>query len=105
MAAPRSGHRTVVTPDRYAEVLRHLRHVVADLDAGDRLPAERELAGTLGIGRAALRRVLGDLAADGLVETRHQSGTYVMAASSCVRALGGRGRREGPVREHPPAHL
>ena len=50
---------------------------MADLREGDRLPAERILAKSLGIGRAAVRYGLSDLVASGLIETRAQSGSYV----------------------------
>jgi GntR family transcriptional repressor for pyruvate dehydrogenase complex len=47
------------------------------LEAGARLPAERELATTLGINRLTLRAALGRLEAMGLVATKHGAGTVV----------------------------
>ncbi|NDY91343.1 FadR/GntR family transcriptional regulator [Ideonella livida] len=44
---------------------------------GERLPAEREWAQTLGVSRGALREALGQLAERGLVQRRHGSGTWV----------------------------
>ena len=44
---------------------------------GDRLPGERELAATLGVGRTALRPVVEKLIAEGALERRAQSGTYL----------------------------
>jgi DNA-binding LacI/PurR family transcriptional regulator len=44
---------------------------------GDRLPGERELAASLGIGRMALRPALDALEAEGVVERRPQSGTFL----------------------------
>ncbi|BBE72320.1 GntR family transcriptional regulator [Oharaeibacter diazotrophicus] len=47
------------------------------LRPGDRLPSERELARALDVSRPILREALDDLAARGLVESRHGGGTYV----------------------------
>src|SRR5215831_10175038 len=47
------------------------------LKPGDRLPAERELAKRLGISRASLRHGLRFLAAIGVLNSRHGSGTYI----------------------------
>ncbi len=42
------------------------------------LPSEREMAERLGVSRSTLRSCLKDLAEDGLVQTRHGSGTVVV---------------------------
>jgi GntR family transcriptional repressor for pyruvate dehydrogenase complex len=47
------------------------------LKAGDRLPAERELALELGVSRPSLRVGLQALAAKGMLVTRHGGGTFV----------------------------
>src|SRR4051794_1405788 len=47
------------------------------LQAGDRLPPERELATTMGVSRSSLREALRALAMLGLTEMRHGAGTYV----------------------------
>jgi DNA-binding transcriptional regulator YhcF (GntR family) len=47
------------------------------LGPGDRLPPLRELAEELGVNPNTLRAVYARLEADGLIETRHGSGTYV----------------------------
>ncbi len=47
------------------------------LSPGDRLPPLRELADELAVNVNTLRAVYGRLEADGLIETRHGSGTYV----------------------------
>ena len=49
------------------------------LSVGDRLPGERELAATLGIGRAALRSALEQLELEGIVRRQPQSGTFLIA--------------------------
>src|SRR3954453_10984184 len=47
------------------------------LRAGDRLPPLRELAVEVGVNANTLRAAYAKLEADGLIETRHGSGTYV----------------------------
>ena len=47
------------------------------LRVGDRVPAERELARQLGVGRPLLREVVRSLTMLGLLKTRHGSGTYI----------------------------
>jgi GntR family transcriptional repressor for pyruvate dehydrogenase complex len=49
------------------------------LGANTRLPAERELALSLGVNRLTLRAALGRLEATGLVVTKHGAGTMVTA--------------------------
>lgn len=48
-----------------------------ELGAGERLPPERELAGTLGVTRLTLRSALAQLTGTGLLTARQGSGTYV----------------------------
>src|SRR3546814_18236221 len=64
--------------DRYQSTLEKLRHMLEgwSRDNGGRLPAERELADQLGVGRRVLRRALGALEADGLISRRQGSGTF-----------------------------
>jgi DNA-binding FadR family transcriptional regulator len=79
---------------RYEQIADHL---VADLCAGrlvpgSRLPAERELAQQLGVGRASVREALGWLALHELIETRPGAGSYVAEdALERVATLGGVG--------------
>ncbi len=47
------------------------------LKAGDRLPAERELALELGVSRPSLREAIQKLASKGLLYSRHGGGTFV----------------------------
>ena len=49
----------------------------ANLDLGDRLPAERELMATLGIGRSSVREAVSQLQAHGVLEAHIGSGTYI----------------------------
>lgn len=65
---------------RYQQIADHL---VDDIRAGrllpgERLPAERELAQKLGVGRASVREALGFLQLHDLVETRRGAGSYVV---------------------------
>lgn len=52
------------------------------LKPGDRLPAERALAGELGVGRSAVREAISVLEMLGIVETRGGSGTYLRSQTS-----------------------
>lgn len=52
------------------------------LGPGERLPAERELAASLGVGRATLREAIGALNNEGLLTTRPNSGTYVTGVAT-----------------------
>lgn len=62
------------------QVLNHLRELIQQgkLKPGERLPAERELAELLQVSRPTLRAGLRSLAAMGVLESRHGSGTYVV---------------------------
>lgn len=50
----------------------------ANLRAGDRLPAERELMSALAVGRSTIREVIRHFQALGVMETRKGSGTYLL---------------------------
>ncbi|WP_181705965.1 FCD domain-containing protein [Chthonobacter rhizosphaerae] len=69
------------------------------LRAGDRLPAERELAKSLDVSRPILRDALADLEARGLLVTRHGGGTFVADVTGEVF----REPIVGLVRDHPKA--
>ena len=59
--------------------LTRIRQLVGGgLAAGTRLPTERELAAAIGVGRAAVRRALEALEAEGLVWRRQGKGTFVV---------------------------
>jgi len=61
------------------QVITHIRDRIArrELRPGDRLPPERELATQLGVSRPTVRAGLRALAAMGVIESRHGSGTYI----------------------------
>src|SRR5262252_10357989 len=83
----RIARSTVV--DAVAERIRN-EILAGRLEAGSRLPSERELALALGINRLTLRAALGRLEALGLVSTRHGAGTVVTSwrESASLDALG-----------------
>ncbi len=58
-----------------------LRHMIASgrLGAGERFPPEGDLCDELGVSRGSLREAVRMLAALGVIESRHGSGTYVSA--------------------------
>lgn len=60
-------------------VVSHVRELIerGDLKPGARLPAERELALRIGVSRPSVRAGLQALAAMGVVQSRHGSGTYI----------------------------
>jgi len=52
--------------------------------AGQRLPTERALAARYGLGRSAVRRVLGELREQGLIRQAVGSGTYATAEAAAL---------------------
>jgi GntR family transcriptional regulator, transcriptional repressor for pyruvate dehydrogenase complex len=65
--------------DSTEQVIAHVRELIArgELRPGDRLPAERDLAVQLGVSRPTIRAGLRALAAMGVIQSRHGSGTYI----------------------------
>src|SRR6478672_6683586 len=61
------------------QVVAHVRGLIerGSLRPGDRLPAERDLALQIGVSRPTVRAGLRALAAMGVVQSRHGSGTYI----------------------------
>src|ERR1039457_4313295 len=74
-----------------AQIVAQLRAALADgqLAAGDRLPSTRGLAGSLGVSRTVIPTAYAQLFAEGWLESRHGSGTYVAtgATAPIPRAL------------------
>ncbi len=60
-------------------VVLHLEQLIlsGQLKPGDRLPAERELADQVGVSRPSVRAGLRSLAALGVLESRHGTGTFI----------------------------
>ena len=61
------------------QVVSYVRGLIerGQLRRGDRLPAERDLATHIGVSRPTVRAGLRALAAMGVVQSRHGSGTYI----------------------------
>ena len=62
---------------RHLPVRAALDRLIGGAEAGTRLPAERVLADRLGVGRAAVRHEFADLAHEGRIVVRAQSGSYI----------------------------
>lgn len=57
---------------------RLLSHIVqSELEPGDRLPSERELAARLGVSRTTVRQAIVQLRVEGLLDVRHGGGTFL----------------------------
>jgi DNA-binding GntR family transcriptional regulator len=74
----RSSETTCCDP-RYADVAKRLRSRIGqgDLQVGDRLPGEHELASAYCVTRNTVRRALAELVADGLIETVKGRGSFI----------------------------
>ena len=92
--------RTVRAGNGFEEALEQILQIVrlGLVPAGERLPAERELAERLGISRVALREVLKVLAEQGIVESRRgrYGGTFVLPYGAAAGGAGG--AAGGPLR-------
>ena len=76
------GQTTFKPLQRYEQIAERLADDIRSgaLVPGERLPSERELARTLEVSRASVREALASLALQGVVETRHGAGTFVVGA-------------------------
>jgi GntR family transcriptional regulator len=70
-------HQSERPAGKYPFVRDRLMDILEDLSPGDSLPPERSLSETLDVSRMTLRRVLADLAREGLVTRQHGRGTFV----------------------------
>lgn len=73
--------QTVASSRLYRQIAEQLRGLIAggEFAAGQRLPAERDLARQLGVSRPSVREALIALEVEGWVEVRIGSGIYVQA--------------------------
>lgn len=67
-------------PQLYELVADRLKSLILDgtYPPGARLPAERYLASSLGVGRATVREAIAELVNQGVIQTRRNSGSYVL---------------------------
>jgi GntR family transcriptional regulator len=72
---------------RYEEIARHLRTLVADARAGDRLPSDAELCEQFSVSRMTARHAVEVLANENLIVRKRGQGTFV-AARRVPRLLG-----------------
>ena len=71
------------------------------LDAGERLPASRTLARDLGVSRTTVIEAFDRLVAEGLIESRTGSGTFISAAIGTERPLPARSQGEASAQPAP----
>jgi GntR family transcriptional repressor for pyruvate dehydrogenase complex len=82
-AAVKSELSTIRKNRVHEEVARQLENLILkQLKPGDKIPAERELAGMLGVSRSSIRDAIRRLELVGLVEPRQGSGTRVREIST-----------------------
>jgi len=68
--------------DVYEAVLEQLKAMIGEMQAGDRLPSERELAERLDVSRVSLREALRSLESMGRIEIRRNAGSFVLDSHS-----------------------
>ncbi|MCY4095578.1 MAG: FCD domain-containing protein [Gammaproteobacteria bacterium] len=73
---------------KYQDIATRIRTLIEcnELDAGSRLPTERELAESFGVSRATIRQAEAELQALGIVEVKSGSGAYVVGQASSSRS-------------------
>jgi DNA-binding FadR family transcriptional regulator len=79
-----------VEPQRlYRQIADQLRKLIVagEFAVGKRLPAERELAGLLGVSRPSVREALIALEVEGWVEVRTGSGVYVLRSAAAPTSV------------------
>ncbi|MFL1375978.1 MULTISPECIES: FadR/GntR family transcriptional regulator [unclassified Nocardiopsis] len=76
--------RPPVRPRLYEQLVERLVEYMreAGLTPGDRLPAERELAASLGVSRASLSQALVALEVQGIIDVRHGDGAIIRRTTS-----------------------
>ncbi|HET6547800.1 MAG TPA: FadR/GntR family transcriptional regulator [Solirubrobacter sp.] len=96
-----SSERTTFRPlQRYEQIAERLAGDIRAgvLAPGERLPSERDLARTLEVSRASVREALASLQLQGVVDTRHGAGTFVVGTPP-PEGAGGTGASPSAVLE------
>ena len=88
MPDPAENAETTAHSQLTMQVVEHVRGLIdrGELNPGDRLPPERELARSLKISRSSLRSGIGFLAAMGVLKSRHGAGTFVSTGPAALDA-------------------
>ena len=71
--------RRSTAPEKVVEQILH-KISTGELPPGTRLPAQRDLAVSFGVGRSSIREALNALAVMGYLDVRHGRGTFIAAA-------------------------
>ncbi|MBX8495419.1 FadR/GntR family transcriptional regulator [Pseudomonas cichorii] len=74
-----TGRRSSLTQQLVAEFSRKIRE--GEIKSGEKLPTEQVIIRETGVSRTVVREAMSRLQAEGLVETRHGIGTFVVDAS------------------------
>ncbi|GAB7529968.1 FadR/GntR family transcriptional regulator [Pseudomonas sp. 3A(2025)] len=77
--SPASGRRSNLTQQLVAELSRRIRE--GEIRSGEKLPTELAISRDNGVSRTVVREAMSRLQAEGLVETRHGIGTFVVDAA------------------------
>ena len=109
---PRAAVELALTADRDAQlplteqIAAQLRDVLTGgrLAAGERLPSTRALAAALGVSRTVVTAAYTQLFAEGWLEGRHGSGTFVAPGAPGPPGMPG-GAPPGPGRAPRPGRL
>lgn len=66
----------------FLEIVSKLKDIIIteNIQPGDKLPSERVLSETLGVGRSSVREALRSLELLGIIETRHGGGTFLASS-------------------------
>lgn len=89
------------------EVILRLREMIrrGELNSGDRLPPERDLAKLLGVSRPTLRAGIRSLAAVGVLQSKQGAGTFVVEPDESPILDGGALQMMAALNEFAPAEM
>lgn len=78
------AYQPVTTTRAYESITTQIEQTISSgqLQVGEQLPGERELAEQFGVSRVVIREAMRNLEARAIVEVRHGSGTYVKSIPS-----------------------